>query len=176
MTDAETSERKYNFNTVSAVVFIGLGIALFLIIPYQIDEPLIKLVSIGQVDLPVELFPQIIAAALVILGIWYFVKSFAIDQENELKNLNKEAITNVIVTLIMMAIYVPLMVNLGFVVGSAMMIFAMSTYFGNRNYPVGAAVSIILPVIIFFIFRRVLLTELPPFPIDIYPLTHWSLI
>ena len=37
-------------------------------------------------------------------------------------------------------------------------------------------VSIGIPMAIFFLFRRVLLTELPPFPIDIYPLTHWSLI
>ena len=176
MAEAQTSERKFNFNTVAAIVFITLGLMLFLIIPYHIDEPLIKLKAIGQVDLPAELFPQIIATALVILGIWYFVKSFAIDQVNELRNLNREAITNVTITLILMAIYVPLMVNLGFVVGSAMMIFAMSTYFGNRNFILGAALSVLLPMLIFFIFRRLLLTELPPFPIDIYPLTHWSLI
>ena len=176
MAEAQTSERKFNFNTVAAIVFITLGLMLFLIIPYHIDEPLIKLKAIGQVDLPAELFPQIIATALVILGIWYFVKSFAIDQVNELRNLDREAITNVTITLILMAIYVPLMVNLGFVVGSAMMIFAMSTYFGNRNYFLGAALSVLLPMLIFFIFRRLLLTELPPFPIDIYPLTHWSLI
>jgi len=174
--EAQTSERKFNFNTVAAVIFIGLGITLFLIIPFHIDEPLIKLKAIGQVDLPAELFPQIIASAFVILGIWYFVKSFAIDQVNELRNLDREAITNVAITLILMAIYVPLMVNLGFVVGSALMIFAMSTYFGNRNYYLGAALSVFLPMLIFFIFRRLLLTELPPFPIDIYPLTHWSLI
>ncbi|NQV56100.1 MAG: tripartite tricarboxylate transporter TctB family protein, partial [Rhodospirillales bacterium] len=73
-------------------------------------------------------------------------------------------------------VYVVMMVNLGFVLGSAIMVFALSTYFGNRNLKLGAAVSVFVPVLIFFIFRRVLKTELPPFPIDIYPLTHWSLI
>jgi predicted RND superfamily exporter protein len=68
------------------------------------------------------------------------------------------------------------MVNIGFVLGSAVMIAVMSTYFGNRNYYLTAVVSISIPMTLFFLFRRVLLVELPPFPIDIYPLTHWSLI
>jgi hypothetical protein len=31
-------------------------------------------------------------------------------------------------------------------------------------------------MLMFWVFRTVLVTELPPFPIDIYPLTNWSLI
>jgi len=168
-------KKKINFNTISAIIFIILGVILYLVIPSQIDKPLIQL-AIGQFNLPPELFPQIMAVSMVILGSWFLYKSFFIDQVNELKNLDKEAITNVIVTLVMMAIYVPLMVGLGFVIGSAIMIIAMSTYFGNRNYIFGGLISIILPMLIFVVFRRVLLVELPPFPIDIYPLTNWSLI
>ena len=167
--------KKINFNTVSAIIFIAIGIFLYIVIPSQIDKPLIQL-AIGQFNLPPELFPKIMAVSMIILGSWFFYKSFFIVQVNELKNLDKEAITNVIVTLTMMAIYVPLMVGLGFVVGSAIMILAMSTYFGNRNYIFGVLISIILPMLIFVIFQRVLLVELPPFPVDIYPFTNWSLI
>ena len=151
-------EKKFNFNTVAAIIFIALGIFLYIVIPSQIDKPLIQL-STGQFNLPPELFPQIMAICMVILGGWFLLKSFSIDQINELKNLDKEAITNVTVTLVMMALYVPLMVNLGFVVGSAIMIFAMSTYFGNRNYLVGAVISIFLPVLVFATFRRLLLVS-----------------
>ena len=167
--------KKINFNTISAIIFIAIGIFLYIVIPSQIDKPLIQL-AIGQFNLPPELFPKIMAVSMIILGSWFFYKSFFIVQVNELKNLDKEAITNVIVTLTMMAIYVPLMVGLGFVVGSAIMILAMSTYFGNRNYIFGVLISIILPMFIFVVFRRVLLVELPPFPVDIYPFTNWSLI
>lgn len=167
---------KYNFNTVAAIVFVVLAITLYLIIPYQIDEPLIKIGIAGQSNLSPELFPRIIAVAMFVLGVWYFFLSPGLNETNELRNLDREAITNVTVTLIMMAIYVPLMVNLGFVVGSAIMIFAMSTYFGNRSFVLGGLISVFLPMVIFFVFRRLLLTELPPFPIDIYPFTHWSLI
>ncbi len=167
--------QRYNFNTVAAVVFVAIAITLFVLIPSQIDKPLI-LLGASQSNLAPELFPQMVASSFLILGIWLFVKSFSLHQHNELRDLDREAITNVCVTLVIMAAYVYLMVNLGFVLGSALMIAAMSTYFGNRNYVLTAVVSIFVPMVIFFLFRRLLLTELPPFPIDIYPLTHWSLI
>jgi hypothetical protein len=167
--------KNLNFNTVSAIIFIAMGIFLYVVIPSQIDKPLIQL-SAGQFNLSPELFPRIMAICMVVLGGWFFIKSFSIHQINELKNLDKEAIANVAATLVMMAVYVPLMVNLGFVIGSAIMIFLMSTYFGNRNYVVGILISIVLPMFLYMTFRRVLLVELPPFPIDIYPLTNWSLI
>ena len=117
-----------------------------------------------------------VSALFLVLGVWLLAKSFSLDQRNELRDLDREAITNVVITLLIMAVYVYVMVNLGFVIGSALMIAVMSTYFGNRNYVLTFAVSIFVPMVIFFAFRRVLLTELPPFPIDIYPLTHWSLL
>jgi len=166
---------RINFNTVAAVFFIGFAITLFLLIPFHIDKPLIVLAG-SQSNLSAELFPQMVSSSFLILGIWLLAKSFSIDQRNELRDLDREAITNVSVTLCMMAAYVLLMVNIGFVIGSAAMIVVMSTYFGNRNYYLSAGVSIGIPMLLFFLFRRVLLVELPPFPIDIYPLTHWSLI
>ncbi len=167
---------QYNFNTIAAAIFIALSIALFLIIPHQIDKPLIQIASVGQTNLSPELFPRLGAGAMLVLGIWYFYMGFSLKEVNELLLLDREAVTNVAVTLFLMALYVPLMVNLGFVVGSALMVFVMSTYFGNRNFILGGLLSILLPMTIFFVFRRLLLTELPAFPIDIYPLTHWSLI
>lgn len=167
--------KKLNFNSIAAIGFIVLAILLYIFIPSQIDKPLIQL-SFGQFNLPPELFPQIIAGCMLLLGAWFFYKSFSLSEVNDLRKLDKEAIVNVLTTLVMMAIYVPLMVNLGFVLGSAIMIFAMSSYFGNRNYLVAVLVAIFLPMLMFVTFRRLLLVELPPFPIDIYPLTNWSLI
>jgi hypothetical protein len=58
-----------------------------------------------------------------------------------------------------MGIYVPLMVNLGFVVGSAIMVMVMSTYFGNRNYWLAGLISIAIPMLMFWVFRTVLVTQ-----------------
>ena len=147
-----------------------------MVIPYQIDKPLINIAGVGGSNLSAELFPKIVAASLFLLGIWYLMISFNIVQKNDLLELDREAVTNVLITFVLMGCYVFLMVNLGFVLGSALMVLTMSTYFGNRNLIVGLALSILLPMFMFFVFRRLLLVELPPFPIDIWPLTHWSLI
>jgi hypothetical protein len=170
-----SSVRQFNFNTVAAVLFIILAVVIYLIIPSQIDKPLIKL-GASQSDLPPELFPQLVAIAFGILGLWYLWRSFNLRQRNELRDLDREAIVNVEVTFACMAAYVFLMVALGFVLGSAIMVFGLSTFFGNRNFWLSGAVAVLIPMTIFFVFRHFLLVELPPFPIDIYPLTNWSLI
>jgi len=173
--DAVPATREINFNTVAAALFVILAVAIYLIIPSQIDKPLIKL-GASQSDLPPELFPQLVAIAFGILGVWFLWRSFTLRQHNELRDLDREAIVNVGVTFACMAAYVFLMVELGFVLGSAIMVFGLSTFFGNRNFWLSGAVAILIPMAIYFIFRHFLLVELPPFPIDIYPLTNWSLI
>lgn len=169
-----TPEKKYNFNTTAAILFVIFGGLLFWMIPYQIDEPLIVLSS-NQSELPAELFPQIVASAFVALGIWFFIKSFSVDERNHLLDLDREAIFNVSVTLGAMAMYVVLMVNLGFVVGSFCLIAFLSIFFGNRNYYMTGIVSVVVPVLVFYIFTAVLKSSLPPFPIDTF-LTNLSIL
>ncbi|MEE2759997.1 MAG: tripartite tricarboxylate transporter TctB family protein [Pseudomonadota bacterium] len=165
--------RGINFNTIAAVIFIAFSVVLFLIIPHQIDKPLINLGGAGTSNLKAETFPQIIAAAFALLGIWYLFVSFRLHQRNLLGDLNLEAITNVLVTLIMMTAYVGLIRFLGFVVGSAIMVFVMSTYFGNRNYLLGGTVSIAVPLLVFVLFTKPLATSLPPFPVDEVIPKYW---
>ncbi len=74
-----------------------------------------------------------------------------------------------------MAVYGPLMMLIGFVVSGALVIAFMATFFGNRNYLLTAAVSVAVPVAIFFVFTKLLATYLPPFPIDT-PLTRLSIL
>ena len=173
--DAAEPVRRYNFNTVAAVVFIALAAVLFLIIPSQIDKPLINLGGAGMSNLDAETFPQSVAGAFLVLGLWYLFVSFSIRQRNLLRDLNLEAITNVIVTLAIMAAYVGMIVYLGFVVGSAIMVFVMSSYFGNRNYLLGLAVSIIIPLLVFVLFTKPLVTSLPPFPVDELIPENWPI-
>lgn len=159
-----SAKRELNFNSVAAILFAGLGIALFFLVPYEIDKPLIR---IGvQSDLSPELFPRLVSVAFFGLGVWFFLQSRRLRQRNELRDLDREAMTNVVVTLVIMAGYVYVMINLGFVVGSFLMIMVMSTYFGNRDYWLGAGVALVIPVVVFVLFTKVLITSLPPFPVD----------
>lgn len=156
---------KANFNTVAAVMFVGLSIVMFLIIPGQIEKPIIVLAEEAD-NLKAEFFPQLVAGAFLVLGIWFFFKSFSIDEQNGLLALDREALVNIATTLAAMAAYVPAMMVLGFVVSSALLIAFLATVYGNRNYLLTAVVAIIVPVAIFFTFTKLLATSLPPFPID----------
>lgn len=174
MSDTAESSIRLNFNRVAAIVFVVLAVTLFLIIPHQIDKPLIVLADAGS-TLSAELFPRLVASAFLVLGIWFFFRARTLDERNGFRDLDREAITNVSITFVAMALYVVLMVNVGFVVASAILIASLSTFFGNRNFYLTALVSIVIPVVIFFLFTRLLLTSLPPFPIDTI-LTRYSIL
>ena len=171
--DEAAAGGRVNFNTVAAAVVITLAVVLFFIIPGQIDKPLINLGGAGMSNLEAETFPQIIAGAFFLLGVWYLFVSFRLRQRNLLRDLNLEAITNVLVTLVIMTAYVWLILFLGFVVGSVIMVFVMSTYFGNRNYILGFVVSLAVPLLVFVLFTKPLVTSLPPFPVDEMIPNNW---
>ena len=163
-----------NFNTVAAAAFVALSVILFLIIPHQIDKPLIAL---GQDENSLEatLFPRFVAAGFLVLGVWFFVRSFSLAEQNQLTALDRSAVTNVVVTLVAMAIYGPTMMAIGFVAASTILIAFLATFYGNRNYALTAVVSVAVPVAIFFTFTKLLATSLPPFPIDT-ALTRFSIL
>ena len=161
------SLNRVNFNTVAAVSVIAFAIAMFVIIPHQIEKPIIVLAE-DAMSLKASLFPQLVAAAFLVLGIWFFFKSFSLAETNRLRELSLPAAANVAITLVAMAIYAPLMASLGFVVSSALLIAFLATFYGNRNYYLTAVVGIVVPVAIFFTFTKLLATSLPPFPIDTF--------
>lgn len=161
----EGPERQFNFNTVFGLLFVAFSIILFVIIPDQIEKPLIVF-SMNETDLEPSLFPQIVAAGFGGLGIWLFFRSFTISEANKVKVLTRRQIVNVSVTLLAMTIYGPMMMEIGFVVASALVIAFLSTFFGNKNYILTAVVSTTVPIAIFYSFTKLLATYLPPFPID----------
>ncbi len=165
---------KANFNTVAAVFFIVLAVVLFLIIPNQIEKPIIALAE-DAMSLKATVFPQLVAAGFLGLGIWFFFKSFSLTETNLLRELDRSALVNVGTTLVAMAIYAVAMIALGFVVSGTIMIAFLATFYGNRNYYLTAVVSIVVPVAIFFTFTKLLATSLPPFPIDTF-LTRYFIL
>jgi putative tricarboxylic transport membrane protein len=171
---ARVSQGRLNFNTVTSVIVVALSIVMFLVIPSQIEKPLIVLDQ-DSWNLKATVFPQVVAAGLLGLGIWYFFKSFSLTEMNRLRELDRSAIANVGTTLAVMLAYGPLMIGIGFVVSSALVIAFLATFYGNRNYALTAVVSLAVPVAIFFTFTKLLATSLPPFPIDTFLTRHFIL-
>jgi len=170
-------KRIFNFNTALALLIIVFSIVLyFYIIPTQIDKP--RLV-IGRNPLDADMFPQVMAITLFIIGLIYLLVSFRIRETNGFKSLDREAITNVMVTIIACAIYSFILVGndtghhigvdfgdlkIGFVVPSVILIFVLSLFYGNANWWLAAIVSVVVPVFIYLVFTRYLLQSLPESP------------
>jgi putative tricarboxylic transport membrane protein len=155
--------KSLNFNTVAALGFIGFALFLFAVIPYQIDTPLMILGQSANALDP-ALFPRLVAAGLLVLGLWYLRQSFSLSEENHFRKLNREGLVNVAITLAAFLLYAFLMEPLGFVVSSTLLVGGLSVFYGVRNPALVVAVSLVVPVTIFLVFTRGLKVFLPEMP------------
>ncbi len=168
---------RFNFNTVVALILIAAAIGLYIIIPYQIQKPRIT-IGISN-DLDPELFPRLVAIGLFLISCIYFAISFRLSETNLFAEMDREAITNVLVTIGVTSLYVFVVIGdvagrhigidwgaikIGFFIPSVLLIFVLSTFFGNRNWILGVIVSIVMPAFIYLIFTRYLLQSLPESP------------
>lgn len=154
---------KINFNTITAGFLIVFSIVLLYAIPDLITKPKL-LMGRSLMGLKPTLFPYIAGVLLLLLSIWYLVKSFDLEESNLFKQLDRNGATNVIVSLIVFLGYALVMVPLGFIVSSIIVMMILTFFFGNRNHLLGLVVSTALPVTIYFTFTRLLNVSLPEFP------------
>ena len=157
------SLKRLNFNGVAGLVFTAAAIFLFFITPYQVEKPVVVFgQSLNALD--PTLFPRIVAVGMFGLGIWLFFKSFALNERNGFRDLDREACINVAVSVAAFTLYALLMEPLGFILSSILLVGGLSLFYGIRNPVLIAAVSIVVPVAIYFVFTRALQVFLPEFP------------
>ena len=154
---------RFNFNIGCAVATITLGVAIWVLTPYQV-ETAVPLFGKPASGLDPHLFPRVIAAVFTLLGIWYFVRALKMREENLLRKLDREAIINSLVSLAAFFIFAELMEIVGFVISGAATMFFLSTFYGNRTWWLGILVSLAVPLGVFNLFTKVLLVFLPEFP------------
>jgi len=158
----------FNYNVGCAIGVIVLGVAIWLLTPYQVEEAA-TLFGQPASGLDAHLFPRMVGAVFVGLGIWYLLIAPRLKDPNLLRRLDREAITNTCVSLAVFLLFAFVMEHLGFVISAALVMFFLSTFYGNRNYWLGALVSILVPLAVFNLFTKVLLVFLPAFPnADLY--------
>lgn len=163
--DATASHSKrvhFTFNTGCALGVIALGVAIWVLTPYQVEKA-VPLFGQPASGLDPHLFPRTIAAIIVILGIWYFFRALKLDEENLLRKLDREAIVNTIVSIVTFAIFALVMEHVGFVIAGALVMFFLSTFYGNRSWWLGVLVSVAVPFGVFNLFTKILLVFLPEF-------------
>jgi len=155
-----------NFNTVFGVLGIVIGVVLFVITPDQVERPLL-LFGQKPSGLDPDFFPRMVAVLFVITGGWLLWRARVLVEENRMRSLDGEAITNVLVTIAGFLVLALVMPWLGFVLSSIILLAVLSTFYGNRNLLAGAAISIGVPLLFYNILRiwlQVVLPQNPFFP------------
>ncbi len=161
--DSGSLGRRLNFNTVVALGCILLGIAIWFLIPYQVQKPPTFLGQ-NSSGLSPALFPRLAAAGFVVVGLAYLVLSFRMYERSTLRELPASAYVNLAVLLAVMIVYVALLRPLGYVLSSMLVATGIALYYGSRNAFGIAAVGVAAPLAIYFLFTRMLTVSLPPFP------------
>lgn len=154
---------RFNFNSAAALCVVALGVAIWLLVPYQVAEPP-SFFGRSSAGISPKLFPQMIAIGMVIIGACYFFVSLSMEQVNGFRGLPFSAYVNLGVVLVAMLAYVALLRPLGYVATSMAVATSISFYYGSRN-PVGIGLTgILAPLAIYYLFTRHLNVSLPPFP------------
>ena len=164
--DRPASRGAMNFNTVFGVLGIVIGIVLFIITPDQVDRPRL-LFGKKPSGLDPDFFPRMVAVLFFIAGIWLIWRARSLAEDNGIRSLDGEAITNVLVTIAGFLILALVMPWLGFVISSIVLLGVLSTFYGNRNVIAGAAISIGVPLAFYNVLRvwlQVVLPQNPFFP------------
>lgn len=164
--DADRPSRRglrINFNTVLAAFCVFFSIFLFVIIPSQVERPP---VLFGQASegLDPAFFPELVALGFLAVGLWYFGSSFKLNDINGFRGLTARNYLNIGVTTLAFVIYAIILKPIGFVASSALVVAALSVFYGARHWPSIILVSAGIPIAIYFAFRRLLSVSLPEFP------------
>lgn len=153
----------WNTDTCIAAFTILLGVVIWLLIPHQVDQPRAFFGQINQGMSP-SLFPQFAAAGFVIIGGLYLLFSFEMDSHNGFADLNMQDYVGIATVLVFMTAYAVLLQPLGFVISSGLTALAIALFYGSRNIIGITIVALVAPLLIYFMFTRLLSVSLPAFP------------
>lgn len=161
MTDPETHRPAgFHSDLVAGVVAILFGVAMLLLLPSQVAEPVLFFGTPPSALSP-KVFPIVAALLIIAFAILTAWRSRILPDSSSWRRTPAGGFANVAISLAAIFAYAFLVVPLGFVVASAIVGFALSTYYGNRNYPLGLAFAVLLPLGIFNLFVHVLKVQLP---------------
>ncbi|MGH6943104.1 MAG: tripartite tricarboxylate transporter TctB family protein [Geminicoccaceae bacterium] len=161
---ARSADRAHvSFNVVGAALSIVAGIAILVLIPSQIEQPP-RLFGVSAGGLDPALFPSLVAAAMIVVGLFYLRQSFRMRERNRFRDLDRDALLSLAITLAVSFAYAALLVPLGFVVASALTVGTLAVFYGARNLPGILLISIGVPAGVYYLFTHVLLVSLPGLP------------
>lgn len=164
--DADQPPRRggrFNFNTVLAAVCVLFSGFLFLVIPSEVERPPV-LFGQESAGLDPAFFPNLVASGFLVVGLWYLWSSVKLNDVNGFRGLTQRNYLNIGVTAVAFVVYAAILQPVGFIASSAVIVAGLSLFYGARHWPSILLVSVGVPVVIYFAFRRLLSVGLPEFP------------
>jgi len=107
-------------------------------------------------------FPLMYGAILVVLSLYLLLRSFKGSPEDDREPLDRQGITKALTTWAALAVSVPLMVVLGFMLGFGLVAFFMIRFVFERSYRTSAIVALSIAVVLHLLFPVLLEAPLPP--------------
>ena len=144
-------------NLLTSVLMLAFGI-FFLIQARSIPQKIESDVGSGYVPSFICICMIVVAAAKLIITLTRK------DPFDDVKEEGLGSTTGGVVTILIMLVYMLLFEPLGFIVSSALFLFALINWFANsenRNLPLFAVISVVMPVAIAALFVYVIKMPLP---------------
>jgi Tripartite tricarboxylate transporter TctB family len=152
-----------NFNTVLAGGCVLFSIFLFLVIPSEVERPPV-LFGTTSAALDPAFFPELVATCFLMVGLWYLYASFRLNDTNGFRGLKRSNYVSIGFTTVMFIVYASILQPLGFILSSALVVAALSIFYGARHWISIVIVALGVPAVVYVVFRRVLTVALPELP------------
>jgi putative tricarboxylic transport membrane protein len=154
---------RWNFNHVTALAIAAIAAVLLLAVPYQVAKPE-RLFGRALSALNPTLFPRIVLGALLFVAILYLVASVRLHELNLFRTVDARGYFNVAVTIACLVAYGFALPAFGFVVSGIALMLVLTVFYGNRNHFLTVAVSVLVPLGIYYGATHLLQVSLPEFP------------
>ena len=156
---------KKNFtpNLITGFLSILIGIFIILEIPNEVEKPVL-IFGQSSSEIDPELVPFIVSIMLIFFGSYTMIVERKSLSNNSWPLITKPLLKNVSFTILCLTLYSYLFIEIGFVLASTILIFALSQYLGDVNNYISVSLAIIFPLIVFGIFVNIMHVFLPEFP------------
>lgn len=143
-----------------ALTFLVVGTAYYLLIPYQVEKPMLVFGQ-AMMDMTPTLFPTIAGIGLIVTSAFALAQSLLSPEENPFKSVNRVVLKQIGVILALLYIFAVAFEPVGFIVSGVLVTLALSFYLGNRSPVALAVLALGVPGLVYFVFTKLLLIALP---------------
>lgn len=144
---------------IAGTLILAIGLVfVFILIPIGVDEPR----RVKYAALSPSYYPRIVAIILVVIGAVVVARAMfrptAVEMDSEAHPAAALRLSGISAILMAFAI---LLTPLGFIVASTLALFAAIWLAGEKRIHINAAISVILPVLLYFFFLKVARIPIP---------------